>query len=335
MWSSLFMGAYQIKETLPIKIPDITLTKVSLSNYLPKITLHEVDFNKIDFDPINSELVSAEQLQKQEQQIQTIPVIELGDEIYSKNAILVDLSNNYIISQKAGEERFYPASLTKIMTIILAIENISDLQQEVTLPQSMFEKLSSSGASVAGFSANEKVKVIDLLYGSNLPSGADAAEGLAICAAGSEETFVKLMNQKAKELKMDNTNFANVSGLHDENQYTTAQDLAKLLEYALKDKTFREVFTTKTYYTSPTQVHPGGLYFSNSIFKYMTAAGIDYGEIIGGKTGYTKEAGQCLATLAQKGDKQYIFISAGADGGLKTAQYNVIDAVNIYNKYLG
>lgn len=332
MWIFLFMGAYQIKEDLPIKIPDISISKINLS----QISVPKVDISKLEIpQSIEIELLMNKYKEEKEKAIIDFQSSkEFDSDIYSKYAILVELNSGKVIDQKASGERIYPASLTKIMTAILAIEQISDLQKEVVLPEGMFEKLNYSGASVAGFLPNEKVKAIDLLYGAVMPSGADATEGLAIYISGSEEEFANLMNKKAKELNMDNTHFVNSSGLHDEQQYTTAQDLAKLFNYALKNKTFREVITTRTYTSSPTPFYQQGRYFSNFIFKYLYSTNTDYGIILGGKTGYTKEAGLCLATLAQKGDKQYILITAGANGNLRNEQYNIIDAVNIYNNYL-
>lgn len=265
---------------------------------------------------------------------QTAEAIALGDEISSSHAILVDLSSGKVVCQKASDAKTYPASLTKIMTTLVALENIGDLQEEITLPPEIFKNLSQNDASVAGFAPNEKVRAVDLLYGTMLPSGADAAESLALHISGSESGFVDLMNRKAEALGMKDTHFVNVSGLHDPGHYTTVRDLAKLLAYALKNETFREIFTTRQYTTHSTNIHPAGLTFGSTLFQEMSSAGLDGGEIIGGKTGYTEEAGLCLASLAEKNGEQYILVTTGAAGDHNSEQHNISDALYIYNTYL-
>ena len=262
------------------------------------------------------------------------PAIALGSEIKSEHAILINLKTGKIICKKNCDAKTYPASLTKIMTSILAIENIPDLNEKIAVPENIYNKLQSEDASMAGFLPNENVKAIDLLYGTMLPSGAEAAESLAIHVSGSEDKFVQLMNKKAKDLGMTNTNFTNAIGLHNSNHYTTADDLAKLLRYALKNDTFKEVFTASKYSTSKTDKHPNGITFSSTMFKSMNTAEFSGGKIIGGKTGYTDEAGLCLASLADKNGKEYILITTGAPGNHETEQYDITDALYIYNNYL-
>ena len=261
-------------------------------------------------------------------------VILQDDETYSTHVILVDLSSNKILYEKASKELTYPASLTKIMTTILAIENIADLDQEIALSESMFNDLYSADTSMAGFMPGEEVKAIDLLYGAMLPSGAEAAEALAINISGSEDGFVELMNEKAKELKMNNTHFANAIGLADPEHYTSARDLAILLEYCLKNDIFRDIFTSSRYATSSTDKHPDGITFYSTMFQSMNTAAFAGGEIIGGKTGYTEEAGLCLASLAEKDGKDYLLVTTGAEGNHETEQYNITDALYIYNRCL-
>jgi len=264
----------------------------------------------------------------------TVDVIPVSGNLHSAHMILLDLDAHKIICQKASNEKTYPASLTKIMTAIVAIENISDLQQNIILPKSLFDDLYKENASMAGFLPNEEVKAIDLLYGTILPSGAEAAGGLANYVSGSETDFVKLMNEKSKKLGMKNTNFINVSGLHDPNHYTTVKDLAILLEYALKNKTFSKIFTSKMHSTSPSNIHPDGITFHSTMFQKIKGSEFKEDIIIGGKTGYTSEAGLCLASLAKKDGKQYILVTTGAEGSYATKQYNIDDAFSIYSKYL-
>lgn len=253
------------------------------------------------------------------------------DKLNSPNAILIRLKDNTILMQKNSEEKIYPASLTKMMTAIVAIENLPDLKEKIKLTNSTFQGLYEADASMAGFKPGEQVRAIDLLYGVMLPSGAECCNGLAGQIAGSEQDFVKLMNQKAAALGMDNTHFENATGLHDENHYTTVKDLAILLSYALQNDTFREIFTASRYSTPLTNKHPGGITFYSTMFEELCNQNIVDGEIIGGKTGYTDEAGLCLASLANVGKQEYILISAGAKGDHHSEQYNITDAFAVYN----
>jgi len=249
----------------------------------------------------------------------------------SPNAILIRLTDDTVLMQKNSEEKIYPASLTKMMTAIVAIENLPDLKEEIKLSNSTFQGLYEADASMAGFQPGEQVKAIDLLYGVMLPSGAECCIGLADKIAGSERNFVKIMNQKAADLGMDNTHLENVTGLHNENHYTTVKDLAILLSYALQNDTFREIFASSRHSTQPTNKHPGGITFYNTMFEELNNQNIIGGEILGGKTGYTDEAGLCLARLAKVGKQEYILISAGAKGDHHSEQYNITDALAVYN----
>lgn len=184
---------------------------------------------------------------------------------------------------------------------------------------------------MTGFQPGEKVSAIDLLYGALLPSGAESCIGLADQIAGSEQGFVKIMNQKAAELGMYNTHFENVTGLHNENHYTTVKDLAILLSYALQNDTFREIFTSSRHSTQSTNKHPGGITFYITMFEELSNQNIIDGEILRGKTGYTNEAGLCLASLAKVGRQEYILISTGPKGDHHSEQYNITDALAVYN----
>ena len=253
------------------------------------------------------------------------------DKLKSPNAILIRLKDHTILMQKNSEEKIYPASLTKMMTAIVAIEELPDLKEEIKLTNSTFQGLYETDASMAGFQPGEQVRAIDLLYGVMLPSGAECCIGLADQIAGSEQNFVKLMNQKAADLGMKNTHFENATGLHNENHYTTVKDLAILLSYALQNDTFREIFTSSRHSTQPTNKHPDGITFNSTMFEELNNQNIIGGEILGGKTGYTDEAGLCLASLAKVGNQVYILISAGAKGDHHSEQYDITDALAVYS----
>jgi D-alanyl-D-alanine carboxypeptidase (penicillin-binding protein 5/6) len=253
------------------------------------------------------------------------------DKLNSPYAILISLSEDTVLMEKNSEEKIYPASLTKMMTAIVAIENLPDLQEEIRLTDATFQGLYEADASMAGFQPGEQVRAIDLLFGVMLPSGAECCIGLADQIAGSEQNFVELMNQKAVELGMNNTHFENTTGLHNKNHYTTVKDLSVLLSYALQNDTYREIFTSSSHFITPTNKHPDGMTVSSTMFEELASQNIVGGEILGGKTGYTDEAGLCLASLAKVGSQEYILISAGANGNHHTEQYNIIDALTVYD----
>lgn len=264
---------------------------------------------------------------------ENVPV--LGDSVFSKNVILIDITEDRVLCVKDPDARAYPASLTKMMTVLLSIENTSGLYQEFTLEQDIFDYLKAENASTAGFLPGEQVTIIDLLYGALLPSGSEAAIGLARKVAGSEQAFVALMNQKAKELGMDSTHFTNATGLHNDDQYTTARDMAKLLRYALQNERFRTVITTTRYSTHATNLHPSGFTMYSTVYNAFRQAEREMGYIKGGKTGFTPEAGQCLATYSVRDDHEYVLVTMGAGNGTNYTPYHIYDADALIDLYAG
>lgn len=251
--------------------------------------------------------------------------------INSPYAVLMQARGGKIIGEMGSEERIYPASMTKIMTAIVAIEELDDLEQEITLTSDMFAGLYEQDATQAGFQPDERVRAIDLLYGVMLPSGAECCIALADEIAGSEEAFVELMNKKAARLGMDDTNFRDTTGLHDPDHYSTVKDMAILLKYAIRNDTFREIIESHYHSTPPTNIHPDGITFYSTMFQSLSDTAVTGGEILGGKTGYTSDAGLCLASFAQVGDREYILVTAGAPGNTGSPLH-VQDAVTIYNR---
>lgn len=252
------------------------------------------------------------------------------EDLYSANAILVRAKTGEVLLDKGSTEQIYPASMTKIMTAIVILEKIPDLQVSVRLSEEMFDELYRQEASMAGFLPGETVTARDLLYGVLLPSGAECCTGLADYVAGSEEAFAELMNQKAAELGMTGTHFVNASGLHDPDHYTTAADIEKLLEYALQNDTFREIASSAYHSTETTDLHPDGITFYSTLFGSMTEEIRDSGLIQGGKTGYTEEAGLCLASFAEINGETFLLVTAGAQGNHETEQFHILDAYAVY-----
>ena len=256
----------------------------------------------------------------------------IDGDLHSQNAILIRLKDDKILMEKHSEEVIFPASLTKIMTVLVAIENIPNLQKQILLPDSLFSDLFAANASMAGFLPNEKVAAIDLLYGTMLPSGAEASIGLANEIAGSEGAFVQLMNEKAEQLGMKDTHFTNATGLHHQNHFSSVKDISVLVKYALKNQTFRTIFTAERHSTLPSNLHPDGITLRSSVFKNIDAANLINGEVIGGKTGYTEQAGLCLASIAEIDGQEYLLITAGANGNHHTEQLNITDAISVYKQ---
>lgn len=246
--------------------------------------------------------------------------------IDSKYAIIYNMDTNEVLYEYNSNEITSIASLTKIMTCIVAIENIENLDTKVTLGKDVFYGLVEAQASVAGFKYGDNVSYRDLLMGAMLPSGADATRALAINIAGSEEAFVKLMNAKAKELNLSNTNFINTTGLEAMGHYSTVHDIATLLIYSLKNDTFKEIYTTREYTTT------NNLKFSSTLKKISNGYTIDVSHIQGSKTGYTDEAGLCMSSIANYSDVNYLLITAGADYHGNTPR-QLLDAIKIYSYF--
>ena len=170
-------------------------------------------------------------------------------------AILIDKDSGYVLYDKNADEKRYPASTTKIMTALITLENAENLDELVEVTEEDFIGVASD-ASKAGFMVGEQVPVIDLLYGLMLPSGNEAANTLARYIGGSIENFADMMNEKAKELGCTGTHFENPNGLHDDNHYTTARDLAIITQEALKDETFALIVNTAQKTLSETNMTP-------------------------------------------------------------------------------
>lgn len=256
--------------------------------------------------------------------------------VKSKNALLICLNNNDILFDKNSTERAYPASITKAMTVLVALEQFNNYNDTLVITQETYDYLAAQDASMAKLPIGEEITVQDLIYGTFMPSGAEAAVTLAIGAAGSEKNYVDLMNKKAAELGMKNTNFTNVTGLHHDEQYTTCQDIAILLKAALKNDMFKKIFTTQTYTTKAYRGYPNGLTFVSTVFNFLDGRQPDNSiTILGGKTGYTSKAGLCLASLASSSDSpnEYILITLGAPGNYweSSPPNHVADALNIYS----
>ena len=235
----------------------------------------------------------------------SINVYAIEFDLNSQHAILYNLNDNSVLYEKSSKDKTSIASMTKIMTGIVAIENIENLDNKVKLTYADFAGLAEANAAVAGFRIGEEVTYKDLLYGLMLPSGADAAQSLTRNIAGSTEKFIEMMNQKAKELGCKNTHFVNPTGLDHQDHYSTVEDVATIFQYAIENEKFLEIIKTKTYTTSN-----GRLTFKSTIQRAKERYGLGMDYVLGGKTGTTGDAGYCLATIANHNGVDYMLVTA-------------------------
>lgn len=248
--------------------------------------------------------------------------------LYSEYFVLERASGD-VLASAGADERIRPASMTKIMTVLVAIEAADDLDAPVTVTNDDFAGLYEANASLAGFQPGEETTVRALLYGAFLPSGAECCQALARVTAGSEDAFVALMNERAAELGMDGTQFSNVTGLDEDGHYTTVADMATLLRAGLENDTFRQILATGRYSVSPTNQHEGGFTFYSTLSQALPSYDVPGGRIIGGKTGFTEGAGLCLASAAEIDGEVYVLVTAHAPGAQDSGQH-AQDAVAVY-----
>lgn len=264
-----------------------------------------------------------------------------GTTIYSEAAYLVNLDTDEVVYEKNADKQLVPASLTKIMTAIILLEeykdNISALSTTyVSGPSACFDELYMTGASTADIRIGEKVSYKDLLYAMMLRSACEAANIIAYnIGGGSIQNFVDMMNDKAAQLGCVNTHFTNAHGLFWEDHYTTARDMAVITEYAMSLPMFTEISCTVEYTMEATDYHPEPRTISHTNYMMSRTNGGDYyyEYVKGIKTGTLDEAGRCLASLAYKDGYSYLLITMNApqqDAQGNNVFYNFIDAKTIY-----
>ncbi|WP_326909425.1 D-alanyl-D-alanine carboxypeptidase family protein [Sedimentibacter sp. MB31-C6] len=253
--------------------------------------------------------------------------------LLSESAILIDSNSGTILLEKNPNKKMHPASLTKIMTAIIAIES-GDLSDVIKVDDDTPYEIYGSHIALE---PGEILTLKDLLYALMLPSANDAAAVIAKHYGGSIEEFVEQMNEKAKDLGAHNTNFVNPHGLHDENHYSTASDLALITKYAMKNETFRKIVGTVKYEIKPTNKKSEVRYLAtlnklihntstSQIIVDGTYINTNYDGVTGVKTGYTPEAGNCLVASAEKNGTELIAVTMK---GVSLEMYQ--DAHNMFN----
>ncbi len=244
--------------------------------------------------------------------------------INANNAVMYNLNDNKTIFEKNKNDKVYIASLTKIMTVLVAIENIEDINDKVTITNKMLE--GTSGYAVVGLEVGDEVTYEDLLNAAILKSAADAVNAITISVAGDEDKFVNLMNNKVSELKLKNTRFNNSIGKDSKNNYSTANDVAKTTIYALKSDTFKKIWNTKEYKFNNKEIKHS---IYNKIDK-LSNKEFDTNNITGAKLGYTDKAKYCLVSTAKIDDVEYLIVTIDNE---EDKDYTAEDAVILYNYF--
>ena len=241
--------------------------------------------------------------------------------LHYKSAVIYDITDQKILYELKSNEKRSIASLTKIVTTITALESIEDLQNEVTITNSMLSKVRWD-ASIADLKAGETYTYEDLLYSSILPSGADATISLAISTSGSVDKFIEEMNHLTDRIGMENSNFVNVHGLDQQGHYSTAEDIQKLLLYCLKNPKFKEIYTTKEYTLSTGKV------VKSTVKKSGDKLGKDTSRILGSKTGFTLGAGLCMSAIINSDNHEILIITLGAPPNTGNT-YHLLDTLEL------
>ncbi len=237
--------------------------------------------------------------------------------------MVINAKDNTCLIEKNATSKVYPASTTKILTCILALENLN-LEDNVTVTDKMLAEL-PRGSSTMKLKAGDTLTVNELLHGLMVPSGNDAAIVVAHLVSGSTSEFAKLMNEKMKQLGATNTNFVNPHGFHDVNHYTTAEDMAKLMQYAIKNQNFLEIISTQKFTIKNKTLD---ITYKNTNALLGT---LNY-DIIG-KTGYTDEAGNVFISYSKHDDIELIIVLLDGDKNYYNNEYRFDDTVYL-NKYI-
>ena len=301
--------------TEEISIIDTVIEDVEIEEenpYLTKSTDSESFFEGYDFQ-IDSETVGI-----------------TSEEVYSTYGLLVNLDTGKVIASKEGNVTINPASMTKILTLLVAVEHLDDIDNTFTMTQEIGDYVFKNDCSQVGFVVGEEVPVKDLLYGTILPSGADAAMCLAEYIAGSQEAFVDMMNEKLDELGLSDTaHFTNCIGVYDKDHYCTLLDMAMILKAAEENDLCHEILNARTYLTTPTAEHPEGLQISNWFLRRIEDKDT-HGDVVGAKTGFVNESGCCGASYEISNDgTHYICVTADAWSSWRC----IYDQVDIYSTF--
>lgn len=279
-------------------------------------------------------------------------VITLGSEIQSQNTILVDLDSMTSIAEKNADAKMYPASMTKVMTLLVACENVEDLDEVLTIKQEHIDYYNQSGGGSSFFEmkdlVGEQLTVKDALYLISFQSDTISCILMAEHIAGGEKAFVELMNQKAKAIGLTGTNFVNCTGLYNDNHYSTARDIASIMAYAIENEMAKEIlfstdahaFESSKFYTAkdPTKkltYYPSPEWYIKSS-RFNGKVKLETSTVVAGKTGYVDESGCSLVSIAKStSGKYYINVMVGQPKGSGLTEAVLTQEVKyVYNTYI-
>lgn len=237
-------------------------------------------------------------------QSNSIPGWPQGPKIIAETGIVMDLDTGEILYAKGIDEKRAPASITKIMTAMLAIEKVP-LDTKITFTDEVNNI--EPGSTHIGIKPGETLTMEESLYGILLGSANEVSSGVAEYIGGTVQNFVDMMNERAQELGCKNTHFVNANGLYDDNHYTSARDMALIAKAAFQNETFRNIVKTPYYIIPPTNITPEERWINNH-HRMLTEGGIHYEGCLGGKTGYTERAGNTLVTYAERNSMRLVCV---------------------------
>ena len=247
------------------------------------------------------------------------------EKIHSSNVGVYNIEDMSLIYGKNIDERISIASITKVMTAIVAVENVEDVYNSVKIDYNQISKWLYEELSIAGIYDGQELTYYDLIATMLIPSGADSAIFIASNIFKNYNEFINKMNEKASELGMNSTHFSNPVGYDDENNYSTIEDVAIMMNYALKNNTLKDILTMKKYTTSDNKL---------TVYSTLDSLAIKYGvqidKIIGGKTGTTQNSGRCLASFSDDEGVPLLVIVVGSPL-YSNMPYNLIDTEYLYD----
>lgn len=255
----------------------------------------------------------------------------LNETFPSEFVFLMNAESGEILVEKNAFSYMNPASMTKVLTLLVAVENISDTDGTFTMTREIADYCFVNECSVVGYIVGEMVPINELFYGCILSSGADACLALAELAAGSHEAFVDLMNEKLLQLELSETaHFTNCTGIYEELHGCTPADMALIMKAALENDICRKIICTKIFESVPTEQHPEGQFLSNWFVRSLEDYDAGSVQILGGKRGYVHQSGNCAVSYGETEDGQsYICVT----GNAPSQKQAILDHAALYKEY--
>lgn len=236
----------------------------------------------------------------------------IGSEVNANYAVVFDLNQGTILGEKNSSASMNPASMTKVMTLLVAVENLPDLEKKITITQDIVDYVKARGASNCGFVAGEQVRVKDLLYGVILPSGADAVLALAKEIAGSEAGFVALMNKKAQDLGLSSDcKFQNATGLYHSTHHMNVKDIGEIMATAMRNSLAREVLSTENYQIPATNKHENGIKLTNLFVQRIKGQDTGGASVTMAKTGFVRQSMFCAVSSGKGANGKNLLVVTG------------------------